>query len=210
MTKNEFGCFQLYTALRAYFIGSFDFFKYDGKIKVIPRAYEKRKDKFFFQKLSKKYSSSELKDFFVANIVNNTQSKWVGDLIKDEAEEVYFNFKKLIENFGYEFEEDCTKLNQYQENYRIKFIEFFKTKSSFGPYLQFADIRRESLIVLNEMVRFQISDIIHKPFELLSQNQNMTPIWDSEERPLLEKYTHFIRFDRPKMKSIIDKYFQEK
>jgi hypothetical protein len=209
MTKNEFECFRLYSALRAYFLGSFDFFKYDGKIKVSPSTYDKRKDKYFFQKLSKKYSTDELKDYFVSNLVNNN-TKWTGDLVSIEAEDTYLNFKKLIENFGYIFEVDCIKLQRYQEDYRIKFIEFFKTKSSFGPYLQFVGIRRESMILLNEIVRFQINSTLYKPFELLSQVTNGTPMWDSEERPLLEKYTHFLRFDRPKIKKIIDKYLQEK
>lgn len=210
MTKQEYECFQLYTAINQHFAGKFDFFKYDGKIKVKPSTYEGRKDRYFFQKLSKQYSRQELINFFVGNIIHDKKiygGNWIGNLLNDEAHSSYLKYKGIIESLSYHFENDCKKLIDYQEKYRIKFIQFFHLSESMcWPHIFYTDINPESLVILNEVIRISLK--FYKPFEYISLlNNEISPVWDAEERPFLERFTPFLKFDKVKMKSIIDKYF---
>ena len=50
--------FGIYQALKLHFTtDSYDFFKYNGKTNVSVNAFENRKDKYHFYKLSRKYSN---------------------------------------------------------------------------------------------------------------------------------------------------------
>ena len=81
--------FQLYNALKLHFTGNYDFFKYNGKSNVSVDSFERRKDKYHFYKLSRKYpNKEEMKNFLVANFVENDQM-WVGDLLNDGAIDNY-------------------------------------------------------------------------------------------------------------------------
>ena len=79
--------YKVYVALRAHFTGSYDYIKYNGKMKVNETSFLKRKDRFFFAKIERKYKD-ELVNFFVANFVKDSGS-WSGSLTGDNANEVY-------------------------------------------------------------------------------------------------------------------------
>ena len=83
-----FAAFALYNALKTHFTSSsYDYFKYHGKTNVSKDTFMKRKDKYQFYKLSRKYSLVELKDFFVANFIYGS-STWVGEMTGPDGEDV--------------------------------------------------------------------------------------------------------------------------
>ena len=65
--------FGLYQSLKLHFTtDSYDYFKYNGKTKVTVTAFENRKDKYHFYKLSRKYTNKEdLINFIVANLIED-------------------------------------------------------------------------------------------------------------------------------------------
>ena len=68
--EGAFDAYLLYLKIKLHFhTESYDFFKYNNKVDATLRTYMKRKDKFHFAKLSRKYKD-ELRDFFVANLVD--------------------------------------------------------------------------------------------------------------------------------------------
>ena len=83
-----FGIFQ---ALKLHFTSdSYDFFKYHGKSKISVEAFELRKDKYHFYKLSRRLPNrEELILFIVANLLHN-DNLWVGDLLTEESETIFF------------------------------------------------------------------------------------------------------------------------
>ncbi len=213
MTKAEYECFQLYMALKAYFQNKFDFFKYGGKIKINPKTYEARKDRFFFQKLSKKYSREQLTLFFVANFVHSSDRKWVGELLSEQSETIYFNIKKVHDSLSYFFEQDCATISTFLE-YNPNFYNLFKMKYSnklspqTWPPILGMDITYESIIILNNIVRFVGQPRPSTPFEVISSNPDISPLWEAEDRPILEKYAPFINYKASDMLKIFNKYFQ--
>ena len=62
--------YKMYLSLKLHFTSkSFDYFKYGNSAKASPSSFDKRKDKFFFVKLSRTFNEVELRDFFVSNMV---------------------------------------------------------------------------------------------------------------------------------------------
>ena len=62
----------MYCALKAHFSNDYDFFKYRGKTKISRNSFFKRKDRYFFVKISKKYREyAFIKDYFVSNFIKH-------------------------------------------------------------------------------------------------------------------------------------------
>ena len=76
--SDPFESYMLYNALKLHFESSYDAVKYNFKSNVTPSSFFKRKDKYFFAKLAKKYNG-ELKDFYISQFINT--EKYVGDMI---------------------------------------------------------------------------------------------------------------------------------
>ena len=105
-----FAAFALYNAIKLHFTSdSYDFFRYNGKTNVSRETFAKRKDKYSFYKLSRKYSIEELRDFYLANIIEN-DFQWVGEISGAEGEESHKKWKKRIESLTYSFENDIVEL----------------------------------------------------------------------------------------------------
>jgi hypothetical protein len=100
--------FGLYESLKLHFAkDSYDFFKYNGKTNISITAFENRKDKYHFYKLSRKFSNrDELISFIVANLLVK-DNLWVGDLLTEDAEVNFRNHQKVLQSFSYIFENDC-------------------------------------------------------------------------------------------------------
>ena len=103
--------FATFQALKLHFTQkSYDYFKYNGKSNVSIDAFENRKDKYYYYKLSRKYTD---KDDFVNLTVSNLLQKenlWVADLLTEEAEVNYRNYLKSLQSLSYIFENDCREL----------------------------------------------------------------------------------------------------
>ena len=103
--------FGLYESLKLHFAkDSYDFFKYNGKTNISITAFENRKDKYHFYKLSRKFSNrDELISFIVANLIEK-DNLWVGDLLGEEADIRYRNRQKVLQALSYEFTGDLNSL----------------------------------------------------------------------------------------------------
>ena len=71
----EFDAYRQFLALKLHFTSnSYDYFKYNGKCNVTVSSFNKRREKFFFKKLSREYNSEELVDFLVSNF---SGAEWI-------------------------------------------------------------------------------------------------------------------------------------
>ena len=98
-----FESYKLYTAIKNHFTTeSYDFFKYNGKVRASESSFETRKDKYMFYKLSK---HKDPLNFLVANLSEN-QKLWVGDLFSNDNQTRYNDFIKRRESLTYLFQND--------------------------------------------------------------------------------------------------------
>ena len=193
MTGYEAFC--LFQAIKLHFTSaSYDFFKYNGKSNISVTAFENRKDKYHFYKLSRKFPNKEmLIEFLVANFLEKDKL-WVGDLLNEEAEKHYLDRQKVLQSLSYVFENDCRKVFEGLDNPN----EILKTDGDY-PILLVRSLRKEihieTLCILNQLLNF---------FPMWNKKIADTIRWPEYQRKVI-KYASFLPQDTVKYKLILKK-----
>ena len=193
---DPFESYKLYNALKLHFETGYDAVKYNFKSNVTPQSFFKRKDKYFFAKLAKKYNG-ELKEFYISQFINT--EKYVGDMMDSEAEQNYMKYKKVKESIHRVFSVDINKIIDL--NIGVKFDNLFESVDGQQPeivkmWMQ-EDITLETVVILNSILGF-----IQREDSKISD----TIIWPDTKR-LIEKYTPFVSFDINKCKTVLMEKF---
>ena len=102
-----FDVYKTYLAVKLHFTSdTYDYYKYDGKVNAKLDTFTKRKDRYFFHKLSTRYAETDILDFFVANFLTDSK-RWIGNLLANDGRDVYLDYKKRKEAFAYHFKQEC-------------------------------------------------------------------------------------------------------
>ena len=143
-----FDAFKLYTAIKNHFsLPSYDYFKYNGKVRVTSDSFEVRKDKYMFYKLSKK---EDVLNYLVANLSAHPKL-WVGEMFDPKQEEVYALFKKRQESLSYIFKNDIdTLLEDFDKNFEVRDGQY----PHLLNLLVRGKISKETFIIINDCVKF--------------------------------------------------------
>ena len=188
-----FAAYAIYNAIHLHFTSnSYNYHKYSGKTNVSKESFLKRKDKYYFHKLSRRYSLEELVEFYVANFVDGG-IKWVGDITGEDGESRYLKWKKRKESLTYLFQNDVDFLLDQVK----KPDELLVVKSGNYPKLlevtMQGSIEVETLCILNKLMNF-----------LPMWNKKVTDdiIWP-DWKMKIEKYTPFIEFSETKYKLLL-------
>ena len=191
---SAFECYQEYLALKNHFSKpTYDYFKYNGKMKVNVSSFEKRKDKLFFQKLAK---HPDVHNFLIANLSVNEKS-WIRELAySEEAEKTYKDWLKRQQSLTYVFKQELGKLDS-------KFNDNFVCRNNEHPTLLKLYLGKE--ISLDTMCLLLEISGAKKHWDSKMQYDL---IWDNL-RIKVEKYSPFITYDKDKIKNIVLDYFDE-
>ena len=109
---NPFECYKSYLGLKNHFTKpSYDWHKYCGKSRASIDSFYKRRDRFFFEKLSRQKDDTEVIEFFVSNFVacDDPGSLWIGGIVRS-GETNYNEWKKRVQSLTYLFREESSKL----------------------------------------------------------------------------------------------------
>lgn len=191
---DPFDSYKLYNALKLHFETNYDAVKYNFKSNVTPQSFFKRKDKYFFAKLAKKYNG-ELKDFYISQFINT--EKYIGDMMDKDAEENYAKYKKIKESIHRVFSVDINILNEQEK----QFDSLFKSENGQVPLIvklwMQEEISLETVVILNSIFGF-----INRE----SVNISDTIMWPDTKR-LIEKYTPFVYYNRDKCMKLLTNAF---
>lgn len=155
MKQTPYECYTIYLALKQHFSNeNYDFFQYNGKVRTSIKTYNKRNDRYFFEKLSRKYDRQEIIEYFVASFIHsdNPSSLWIGDL-KSTGDEIYTSWKANIQALTYRFTEDLKKLTESQHLYECIQSNETKHPSIIKAFLR-NDITLETLFILEDILHF--------------------------------------------------------
>ena len=166
---NGYDLYGLYQAIKLHFTTEkYNFFQYDGKTRVSVDAFQKRRDKFLFHRLARKYRDDEMVPFLVANFVHSDDN-WTKSLLEDQAEETYREWKRVTDSMTKIYQEDLQKICPDPK----EFNNLFKVEDGQFPKLLVAflqkDVTIETLVILNNIFNFisiwdkKISDDIIYP-----------------------------------------------
>ena len=200
MSYPGYNAYKTYLALKNHFTtDDYDFFKYHGKMKVKEETFLKRRDKFFFEKIERRYKK-ELVPFFVSNLIKEDNA-WSGSLATDQAEQTFNEWKKKTQSLRYVFKEDMGKVLALMDHNDLQFDELFECGDGQHPIifklLISEDITIESFVILDQVLLF--AKKINK--RLLDDY-----IW-SEYYKKVMKYSRFIEVDKKDYKMILKDIF---
>ena len=112
MTVTPFETYKHYLSLKNHFTNpKYDFFRYGAKSRASMASFNKRKDKYWFEKTSRKYDDNEVVDFLVSNFsaADNPQNLWIGEII-NSGERTYAEWMKRRQSSTYLFKEQSNEL----------------------------------------------------------------------------------------------------
>jgi hypothetical protein len=198
MSENSgLAVYMMYNALRLHFTtDSYDYFKYNGKTNTTKESFLTHKNKYAFYRLSRKHTLEDARDFFVANFLVN-DSKWVGELLTEEAEEIYMAWKKRNQSLFYQFESDTQYLlDNFDAHDIIKPVD-----GSF-PVLLMQIMRNkvalETLVIMNNLMNFL------PMWEKKIDDDIVWPMWQRK----IKKYTPFVVYDKMKYKNKLKELYE--
>lgn len=198
ITVTPFQAYKTYVALKLHFSSErYDYFKFNGEVKVSRDSFEKRNDKAFFYRLAKKYKTEELEEYLVANFLNEPNN-WVGDIVTVEGEDIMKSWQRKIQALTYNFKQDILKLEDDMRMSSNKFDEYFISYDGSHPYLLnlalSKEISIESFIIMNKILNF---------FPRFDRGIKEKLVWN-EFKNLCLKYEPFLKIvDEKKFKDIM-------
>jgi len=187
-----FDCYQTYLSLKNHFTKEkYDFFQYGGRTRASVSAFNKRKDKYWFEKLSRQKKDEEVRNYFIANFCSSDSPEkiWIGGLIK-EGETEYQNWLKRNQSLTYLFTEQSNEL--FSERKLEDVFDCSKGHPTLLKKYLGGKISLETLVIYDRIFEFR------QKFD----KQLDDPIWGSVSLKL-KKYEPFLNIDVQKHKQIL-------
>ena len=186
-----YGAYLLFLALRTHFHSAkYDFFRMNGKLRATKESYERRTDKSFFEKLAKEYNAEELRDFYVANLLNDKH--YITDLIDEEANLVYTDYQRRRQSLSYVCANDMDRVFDKDDLRRT-----FTTSKDRYPDIVILFLRKsislETLVILDDFTGFTNKFDKHYKDDI---------IWPKISQKI-SKYRPFLKYDKVRMKDIL-------
>ena len=170
----------MYCAMKAHFGKTdYNFIKYGGKSRVPRNSFFKRKDRYFFVKLSKKYKTeNEIRNYFIANFMMEQRG-----YVANFNDENYEKWQNKQNNFHDIFTNEIQPMIQ-------DFNSLFEIKKSEHPKLMKEYLGKrislETLIILDELVEYSKKWNEHLKDDIL---------WPDLKK-LMNNYKWFLTFDK--------------
>ena len=186
-----FDVYKTYLGLKNHFTkDKYDYHKYCGKTRASLQSFYKRKDRYWFEKMSRQKNDKEVVDFFVSNFVESGDNTWIGELIR-EGESAYVKWQKRIQSLSYLFREEVENMMVNTDLDSLFAIKNGQHPQILKLHLQ-GHISIETLIILNRILSFRSN--FDKKLE--------DPVWESISKTM-KKYDPFLNIDIFKYRKIL-------
>jgi hypothetical protein len=185
--------YKTYLAFKNHFTKpNYDYFQYCGKSRASKESFNKRKDRYFFERISRQKSDDEIRQYFLANFVecDDPSRLWIGEII-ESGEKNYLNWLKRAQSLSYLFKTE-SEVFIHKDN----FNQLFDISGSSHPdilkkHLQKA-ISLETMVILDSILGYV------KKFD----KKLGDPVWESVSLRI-KKYKPFLNNDKEKYTKIL-------
>jgi len=180
--------YKTYLAFKNHFTKpNYDYFQYCGKSRASKESFNKRKDRYFFERMSRQKSDDEIRQYFLANFVecDDPAKLWIGEII-ESGERNYSNWLKRSQSLFYLFKTE-TQVFIRKDNFNGLFeVHGASHPEILKKYLQNA-ISIETLVIIDMILNFS------KNFD----KKLLDPVWESVSLRI-KKYRSFLNIDKEK------------
>ncbi len=187
--------YQVYTeylALKSHFTNkNYDYFKYNKKVRATITSFNRRKDRYFFERTSRKYSDKEVVDFLVSNFVaaDTPGNLWIGEII-NSGERTYADWMRRQQSLTYLFKEQSNEF--FLET---KLEDALNCSKGHPPVLKkflSGQLSLETLTIYEKIFHFS------KDFD----KKLLDPVWECVSLKI-KKYSPFLQVDIFNYKKIL-------
>ena len=186
-------CYKTYLAMKQHFTkDSYDYVKYCGRVKASPAAFNKRKDRYFFERMSRQKNDQEIEQFFVANFsrCDDPQSLYIADILKN-GDQNYQEWQRKAQSLSYIFKEEMHSLFEGKD-----FDSFFRLEENKHPLIVKEFLKKnlslESMIILDRILGYKVK----------FDKKLRDPVWDLISQRM-KKYSSFLNIDVFRYKKIL-------
>ena len=185
--------YMMYCAMKAHFgKGNYDFIDYSGKTKISRKSFYKRKDRYFFVKVSRKYETEEeIKNYFISNFIKDKKG-----YIANFNDENYQSWKLKRQGFFDMFLVEMKPLVNAFEN--LFAVENKQHPKLLKEYLG-GRVSLETMIILNELVDYS------QNWALELKNDIVWP----DLNKMMNKYKRFLTIDTERYRILLLKLIEE-
>ena len=187
-----FETYKSYLGLKNHFSKpKYDYHKYCGKSRASLQSFYKRRDRYFFEKLSRQKDDEEVVQFFVSNFISSTDpgSLWIGEIMRT-GEDHYQDWKKRIQSMTYLFRQQTEDLFDGQKVDDV--FDCSKGHPTIVKKYLNGDLAIETMVVYDRILGHT------KEFDKKLKD----PVWESISSKL-RKYSPFLHIDIFKYKKIL-------
>lgn len=187
-----FEVYKSYLSLKNHFTKEkYDYHQFCGKSKCSLKTFYNRKDRFWFEKLSRQKDDKEVLDFFIASFVDciDPQSLWIGEIIRT-GEVNYTQWQKKVQSLLYIFKEESTDL--FTEN---MVNDIFDCSKGHPPVLKKflgGKISIETLVIYDRIFLFRNN----------FDKKLSDPVWQTVSLKI-KKYSPFLHIDVFRFKKVL-------
>ena len=198
MKVTPFETYQTYLSIKNHFSSPrYDYFKYGGRSRAKITAFNKRKDKYWFEKTSRKYSDDEIINFLLANFVttDNPKNLWIGEII-NSGERTYSDWMRRQQSISYLFKEQSSQLLENQNLEKV--LECKKGHPIILKRFLGGDICLETFVIFD--IIFAFSEKFDKKLK--------DPVWETVSLKI-KKYKPFLNINVFQFKKILREIINE-
>lgn len=188
-----FDVYKNYLGLKNHFTkDTYDYHRYGGKSRASLDSFYKRRDRFFFEKLSRQKNDTEVVEFFVSNFVtcDDPQSLWIGEIVRN-GEQNYTDWKKRLQSLSYTFKSEIEEVFTDKDFDAMFRIDGTKHPQIIKEHLG-KNISLETFVILNKIIGFK------ENFD----RKLTDPVWKFLSMRI-NKYNSFIHIDVFKFRKIL-------
>lgn len=196
---NGLQAYRYYMAVKLHFTkDSFDVFK-NPNVKCSVSTFEKRHDRYLFEKLAKRYTSDkDLIQYYVSNFAYGHT-----DVIYEEEESktIYTKWIARKESISKVLQDDCSKIITYAEKHKITKEEVLGLTGNDIPAIL-------KLLVSNQ-ISIESVRIIDDYFDMIKLWSGISlQFWKGDLRRI-SKLKKFVRYDKQRIERILLSFKEE-
>ena len=192
MKVSPFDCYKTYLAMKNHFTKeSYDYVKYGGRSRASVASFNKRRDRYFFERMSRKKDDDEIIKYFIANFISSEDpgKVWIGEIIQN-GETNFKEWQRRNQSLSYLFGNEVESIFT-----RDNFDSYFHTQGQHPKILKAylrKEISIETLIILDRILGFV------KQFDKKLDD----PIWSTVSLKI-KKYGAFLNIDVLRYRKIL-------
>ena len=184
--------YKTYLAFKNHFTKEkYDYFKYRGRSRASAASFNKRKDRYFFERMSRKRSDEQIVQYFISNFISTEDPSkvWIGEIIKN-GETNFQDWQKRNQSLAYVFGDEIERVFKGSS-----FDSYFDSDGQhpkiLKEYLK-GEVSIETLVILDRILGYA------ERFD----KKILDPIWGAVSLKI-KKYKPFLNIDVSRYKKIL-------